>query len=210
MNWIIVLGTHLSFSLNAFTEIAEFSDQNNIHLKKRLLYLELAISCIRNQSLYLRHQEVTGNRRISLNWSNCMLQWFLRFSEFTEFIESSAPFKENSIGLQYFTEYRLPLIVSVYTNGDWCSLNENSAIDVEYLKSSVKEENQTGTHSLSVVKLFHPKCISFIHSPLQWIFINFQVCLLQFVSQTFLKSDLPSLLFIADPLMSATLLYIYF
>ena len=33
-----------------------------------------------------------------------MLQWFLRFSEFTEFNDGSAPFRENSIA--NFVQYR--------------------------------------------------------------------------------------------------------
>ena len=32
-----------------------------------------------------------------------MLQWFLRFSEFTEFNASSAPFRENSIDDIFYT-----------------------------------------------------------------------------------------------------------
>ena len=39
-----------------------------------------------------RHMWETG----SLNWGQFMHQWFIRFSEFTEFNESSAPFRKNS------------------------------------------------------------------------------------------------------------------
>ena len=38
-----------------------------------------------------RHAWKTG----SLNWGQFMLQWFIRFPEFAEFTESSAPFRKN-------------------------------------------------------------------------------------------------------------------
>ena len=53
-----------------------------------------ATSCVRDQ-----HATTTPARHMweigSLNWAQFMLQWFISFSEFTEFSESSAPFRKN-------------------------------------------------------------------------------------------------------------------
>ena len=56
-------------------------------------------SCVRDQhatTAPARHMWETG----SLNWAQFMLQWFIRLPEFefTEFSESSVPFRKNSIG----------------------------------------------------------------------------------------------------------------
>ena len=56
----------------------------------RIVGLEPKISCVRDRDDTTRPQ-----RHRSLHWTQFMLQWFLRFSEFTEFSESSAPFREN-------------------------------------------------------------------------------------------------------------------
>ena len=55
--------------------------------------LEPVTSCERDQDAYTVP-------KISLNWTQFMLQWFIRFpefAEFTEFNESSAPFRKNFI-----------------------------------------------------------------------------------------------------------------
>ena len=54
------------FSLNVFTEVSEFSDKNNIILKKRLLYSNLLSLAPENYTLP-HCQEGTVNRY--LNWT---------------------------------------------------------------------------------------------------------------------------------------------
>ena len=51
-----------------------------------------------NSNVPQRHSK----QRRSLNWTQFMLQWFLRFSEFTDFSESFAPFRENPIVIALF------------------------------------------------------------------------------------------------------------
>ena len=58
--------------------------------------LEPATSCVREQDVTTvpsRHMWETG----SLNWSWFMIQRFIKFPEFAEFSESSAPFRKNSM-----------------------------------------------------------------------------------------------------------------
>ena len=43
-----------------------------------------------------QHQQDTREKQFFLNWGQFRLQWFIRFSEFTELNESSAPFRKNS------------------------------------------------------------------------------------------------------------------
>ena len=76
----------IEFSLNVFTEIAEFSDKNICHYSKRAQTCHPAASCVRDQdatAVLARHMWETE----SLNWAHFMLQWFIRFPEFVEFSE---------------------------------------------------------------------------------------------------------------------------
>ena len=76
----------------------EFSDKNICHYSKRTRACHPATSCVRDQDATAaagRHMWETG----SFNWAQFMLQWLIRFPEFvefTEFNESSAPFRKNS------------------------------------------------------------------------------------------------------------------
>ena len=84
------------FSLNVFTEFAEFTDKNRSHYNKGARTCHPATSCVRDQDATtspVRHMWVTE----SLNWLQFILQWFIRFSEFTK---CSAPFRKNSNVLQ--------------------------------------------------------------------------------------------------------------
>ena len=62
---------------------------------KRTRTCQSATSCVRDQ-----HATTAPSRHMweigSLNWARFMLQWFISFSEFTEFSENSAPFRKNS------------------------------------------------------------------------------------------------------------------
>ena len=67
------------FSLNVFTEFAEFTDKNRSHYNKGARTCHPATSCVRDQDATtspVRHMWET----ISLNWAQFMLQWFIRFS----------------------------------------------------------------------------------------------------------------------------------
>ena len=80
--------------------------------------LEPATSCVRDQDATTapaRHMWETG----SLNWAQFMLQWFINFTEFTEFSKSSAPFRKNSnvftdVSLSIERQHQRPVLV----NGD--------------------------------------------------------------------------------------------
>ena len=66
--------------------------QKNCHYIKRAWTCHPATSCVRGQdhtTVPARHMWETG----SLNWAQFMLQWFIRFPEFSEFL---FPFGENS------------------------------------------------------------------------------------------------------------------
>ena len=81
----------MEFFLNVFTEFSKFSDKKYLSLKG----LEPATSCVRDQDAITapaRQMWETG----SLNWDKFMLQWFIRFPDFSEFNESSVPFRKNS------------------------------------------------------------------------------------------------------------------
>ena len=68
------------FSLNVFTEFAEFSQT-----KIFAITVKPASSCVRDQdgtTAPTRHVWETG----SLNWAQFMLQWFISFAEFSEFL----------------------------------------------------------------------------------------------------------------------------
>ena len=80
-----------------FTEFSE-----KIYDIKRTRTCHPATSCVRDQhatTAPARHMWEIG----SLNWAQFMLQWFISFSEFTEFSESSAPFRKNSNGFDSFS-----------------------------------------------------------------------------------------------------------
>ena len=85
--------------LNVSSTFAKFSDK-----KLSLKGLKPATSCVRDQgatTVPARHIWETG----SLHWPQRMPQWFVRFTEFagiTEFNESSAPFRENSIMFSFY------------------------------------------------------------------------------------------------------------
>ena len=75
----------IEFSLNVFTEFAEFSDKNICHYSKRAWTCHPATSCVRDQDatpVPARHMWETR----SLNWAQFRLQWFIRFPEFNEFL----------------------------------------------------------------------------------------------------------------------------
>ena len=76
------LSLTFEFSLNVFTEFAEFSDKIFVITAKGL---EPATACVRDQDAATgpaRHMWETG----SLNWTQFKLQWFIRFPEFPEFL----------------------------------------------------------------------------------------------------------------------------
>ena len=73
------------FSLNVFTKFNKFSDKNICHYSKRAWTCHAAASCVRDQdatTVPARHVWETG----SLNYAQFMLQWFIRFPEFSEFL----------------------------------------------------------------------------------------------------------------------------
>ena len=96
-----LLSNTLEFSLNAFTEFAEFSDKKKIKIKKEDSRVGTQDLLCKRQRLY--HSATSHKQQSrSLCWTQFMPQWFLRFSEFpefTEFNESFAPFRENSIAV---------------------------------------------------------------------------------------------------------------
>ena len=80
------------FSLNSANSVTK-----KIYDIKRIRTCHLATSSIRDQHATIapaRHMWENG----SFNWAQFMLQWFIRFPEFSEFSESCAPFRKNSIG----------------------------------------------------------------------------------------------------------------
>ena len=84
----------MEFFLNVFHWIQQIQWQK-IYDIKRTRTCHPATSCVRDQNastVPARHMWEIG----SLNWAEFMLQWFINFSEFTEFSESSAPFRKNS------------------------------------------------------------------------------------------------------------------
>ena len=60
--------------------------------------LKTATSCVRDQDATTAPARHMWDTR-SLNWTQFMLQWFIRFPGFAEFNESSTPFRKNSIEL---------------------------------------------------------------------------------------------------------------
>ena len=69
-----------------FTEFADFSDKNICHYSKKAWTCHPATSCVRDQDatpVSAWHMWDTG----SLNWAQFMLQWLIRFPEFTEFCD---------------------------------------------------------------------------------------------------------------------------
>ena len=73
------------FPLNSLFEFTEFSDRNICHYCKRAWTCHPATSCVRDQDVTTspaRHVWEIG----SLNWAEFMLQWFIRFPEFSEFL----------------------------------------------------------------------------------------------------------------------------
>ena len=77
------------FSLNSLSSVTKMYDI------KRTRTCHPATSCVRNQhatTVPARHMWEIG----SLNWIQFMLQWFISVSEFTEFSESSAQFRQIS------------------------------------------------------------------------------------------------------------------
>ena len=69
------------FSLNVFTEFAEFTDKNICLYSKKAQTCHPATLCVRDQDATTapaRHMWETG----SLNWAQFMLQWFIKFTEF--------------------------------------------------------------------------------------------------------------------------------
>ena len=70
----------LWFSLNVFTEFAEFSGKNICHYSKRARTCHPAASCVSDQDA----TTVSAERIFKL--TQVMLQWFIRFTEFSEFL----------------------------------------------------------------------------------------------------------------------------
>ena len=92
----ILTSQQLNFSqlrLSKFVKFVEFSEKIFVITVQGL---EPAISCVRDQdatSVSARHIWETG----SLNWTQFMFQWFIRFPEFAEFAEfneTSAQFRK--------------------------------------------------------------------------------------------------------------------
>ena len=52
-----------------------------------------------------------------------MLQWFLRFAEFTEFNESSGPFRETPMSFEYIEENLTHFLRCCCITGDCNSIN---------------------------------------------------------------------------------------
>ena len=75
----------IEFSLNVFTEFAEFIDKNICHYCKRAQTCNPGTSCVRHQhatTAPARHMWETG----SLNWAQFMVQCFISIPEFCEFL----------------------------------------------------------------------------------------------------------------------------
>ena len=73
------------FFLNVFTAFGEFSDKNICHYSKSAQTCKPATFCVRDQdstTVPARFMWETG----SLNWAQFIFQWFIRFSEFAEFL----------------------------------------------------------------------------------------------------------------------------
>ena len=89
--------TPLEFFLNVFHWIRRIQWQKMYGIKRARTCHPVTCS-VRDQ-----HATTAPARHIweigSLNWAQFMLQWFISFSEFTEFSESSAPFRKNYIML---------------------------------------------------------------------------------------------------------------
>ena len=91
---------HLWFDLSILEFFLNVS-LNSVNLVTKIFAitvkgLEPATSCVRDQDATIapaRHMWETE----SLNWAQSMLQLFIRFPEFTEFNESSAPLRKSSI-----------------------------------------------------------------------------------------------------------------
>ena len=81
--WNRKCNDRIEFSLNVFTEISEFSDKI-YYVSKRLFEPATSLWCnwIANTAT-ARHRWQRG----SLNWTQFMLQWFIRFPEFAGFTE---------------------------------------------------------------------------------------------------------------------------
>ena len=98
----------------------------NVHRIQWQNYLSLkgfepATSCIRDQDATTapaRHMWKT----VSLNWAQFMLQWFIKFPEFTEiteFNESSAPFRKNSLWRLSVTLRTVLLLGTLFTGQNY-------------------------------------------------------------------------------------------
>ena len=75
----------IEFSSNVFTKFAEFSDKSICYYSKRVQTCHPVTSCVRDKDATTapaRHMWETG----SMNWAQFMLQWFIRFLEFSEFL----------------------------------------------------------------------------------------------------------------------------
>ena len=112
MNTEMDLPTYVSVQPVGWTEMCQWNFSKWFHWIQWPKYmplkgLEPATSCVRDQdATTVPARYMSGT--VSLNWAQFMLQWFIRFPEFneiTEFNESSAPFRKNSIVL-YWHEYR--------------------------------------------------------------------------------------------------------
>ena len=89
----------LMLSLNSVNSVTK----KKLKSKRKILGLEPRISCVRDRDSTTQPQN-HGQHSRSLYWTQFMPQWFLRFSEFPEFTESSAPFRENSNEIIEFDE----------------------------------------------------------------------------------------------------------
>ena len=115
----------IEFSLNVFIEFAEFSDKNICHYSKRAQTCHPVTSCVRDQdatTVPARHMWET----VSLNWAQFMLQWFIRFPEFSEFLFHLG---KTPISLLHLSQRR-PIWVNVAVHQE----------NVDFLKRSFSEK----------------------------------------------------------------------
>ena len=124
----------IEFSLNVFTEFAEFNDKNICHYSKRLWTCYSATSCVRVQDATTApaiHMWETG----SLNWAQFMLQWFIRFPEFSglPFHLGKTPLSIVSSGSLWKSQFRFPEYILIFGYKEQISLISRSEYETSFI-----------------------------------------------------------------------------
>ena len=94
LRWVMAIS--FSFSLFQWSFSLMFL-RNSVEKYLSLRGLEPTTSCVRHQDATTTPPRHMWEAK-SLNWAQFMLQWFIRFPKFSEFKESSAPFRKNFNG----------------------------------------------------------------------------------------------------------------